>query len=46
TEKGITLRTPVKSISVTGRSTMGVRVIRLKQDDRVNSFGKIINSAD
>jgi len=46
TEKGVTLRTPVKSISITGRATMGVRVIRLKQDDRVNSFGKIINNGD
>ncbi len=35
TEAGIIIRTPTKSISLVGRNTQGVRVIKLKQGDQL-----------
>ena len=35
TSKGVMIRLPVKGISVIGRNTQGVRIIRLGKDDRV-----------
>ena len=41
TEKGITIRMPVKQISNVGRVTSGVRVIKLEDKDKVSSVAKI-----
>ncbi len=41
TAKGIVIRQPVKDISVVGRNTMGVRLIRLEQDDKLVSISRI-----
>jgi len=41
TEKGITIRMPVNQISVVGRNTSGVRVIKLDDKDKVSSVAKI-----
>jgi DNA gyrase subunit A len=38
---GQTIRIPVKDISVIGRNTMGVRIIRLKEGERVSSFALV-----
>ncbi len=35
TSKGVMIRLPVKGISLIGRNTQGVRIIRLAKDDRV-----------
>ncbi|MCK4510779.1 DNA gyrase subunit A, partial [bacterium] len=35
TSKGVMIRLPVKGISLIGRNTQGVRIIRLNKDDRV-----------
>ena len=40
-EKGIVIRTPVKDISVIGRNTQGVRVMKLDQGDKVITCTKI-----
>jgi len=41
TEKGIVIRMPVKNIRVMGRATQGVRVIKLKDDDKLSDFIRI-----
>ena len=41
TEKGITIRIPVNQISVIGRTTTGVRIIKLESNDKVSSVAKI-----
>jgi len=41
TEKGIVIRMPVKNIRVMGRVTQGVRVIKLKNDDKLSDFIRI-----
>ena len=41
TEKGIVIRLPVKGISVIGRNTQGVKVIKLDNNDKVSSVAKI-----
>jgi DNA gyrase subunit A len=38
---GQTIRIPVKDISVIGRNTQGVRIIRLKEGERVSSFALV-----
>ncbi len=45
-KKGIIIRVPVKGISTIGRNTQGVRLMRLKEDDRVVSAAKIINEEE
>ncbi len=35
TKKGITIRTPVDQVSIIGRNTQGVRIIRLDENDEV-----------
>ncbi|MFH0868199.1 MAG: DNA gyrase subunit A [Candidatus Woesearchaeota archaeon] len=42
TKKGITIRMPVSQISVIGRTTQGVRLIRLEADDKLVSVAKIV----
>ncbi|MEK6907115.1 MAG: DNA gyrase C-terminal beta-propeller domain-containing protein, partial [Nanoarchaeota archaeon] len=41
TNKGITIRTPIKGISVVGRNTQGVKIIKLDNNDKVSSIAKI-----
>lgn len=41
TKKGIVIRTPVKNIRVMGRATQGVRVIKLKEGDRVSDLTRV-----
>lgn len=42
TEKGMVVRVPVKDIRTTGRSTQGVRLMKLEQGDVVTSVAKIV----
>lgn len=42
TKKGMAIRTPVKGISVIGRNTQGVRVMRLESDDKLVSIGRVV----
>ncbi|HLR65198.1 MAG TPA: DNA gyrase subunit A [Pseudogracilibacillus sp.] len=41
TVAGVLIRIPVDSISITGRSTQGVRLIRLQEDEAVATVAKI-----
>ncbi|MFH1451796.1 MAG: DNA gyrase subunit A [archaeon] len=41
TKKGIVIRTPVKNIRIMGRATQGVRVIKLKDSDKVSDLIRI-----
>ena len=42
TEKGILIRTKVKDIRVSGRSTQGVKIINLEKGDRLSTIARII----
>jgi DNA gyrase subunit A len=42
-QQGIIIRTAVKEISVIGRATQGVRVMKLEQGDKLVDIAKIIN---
>tara|TARA_Y100000310_G_scaffold328942_1_gene397938 strand:- start:93 stop:878 length:786 start_codon:yes stop_codon:yes gene_type:complete len=41
TKKGIVIRSPVKNIRVMGRATQGVRIIKLKEGDRVSDLVRV-----
>lgn len=41
TEKGLTIRLAVSSISVLGRATQGVRVINLREEDSIASVARV-----
>ena len=41
TDKGVMIRFNVKSVSTTGRSTMGVRLINLDDDAKVSTIAKV-----
>ena len=41
TKKGIAIRTPVKNIRVMGRAAQGVRIINLKDGDRVSDVARL-----
>jgi len=41
TQNGLTIRLAVSSISLLGRATQGVRVINLKDDDRIASVARV-----
>ncbi len=43
TLKGLTIRLAVSSISILGRATQGVRLINLKNEDRIASVARIVN---
>ena len=43
TQKGIVIRIPSHSISVIGRATQGVRIMKLEQDDKLVAVATIIN---
>jgi DNA gyrase subunit A len=40
-QNGVLVRTPVKDISVVGRNTQGVRLIRLEEGDRLSGLERI-----
>ena len=42
TEKGMVVRSPIKDIRSTGRSTQGVRLIKLEAGDKVATLAKIV----
>jgi len=42
TAKGMMVRMPVENISVIGRATQGVRLVRLKEGDRLNSLARVV----
>ncbi len=42
TKQGIVMRTAVKDISVIGRNTMGMRIMKLSDNDKVMSVAKIV----
>ena len=42
TQKGILIRTKVKDIRVSGRSTQGVKIINLEKNDRLSTIARII----
>ena len=44
-QKGIVLRISAKSISVIGRSTQGVRIMKLGEGDRLMSVATIANES-
>jgi len=46
TQKGMVVRIPIKEIRAIGRSTQGVRVIRLKDKDKVASVASIVKEED
>ncbi|HEB12161.1 MAG TPA: DNA gyrase subunit A [Actinobacteria bacterium] len=41
--EGVIIRVPVKSIPSTGRSTQGVRVMKLKKTDKVRAIARVVN---
>ncbi|HGY54346.1 MAG TPA: DNA gyrase subunit A [Caldithrix abyssi] len=45
TEKGIVIRQNVEDISVIGRNTQGVRLIRLDENDKVSDVAKVMLTA-
>ncbi len=45
-KKGIAMRTSAKGISVIGRNTQGMRLMRLKDDDKVVGTTKIMNEQE
>ena len=42
TEKGMIVRSPIKDIRATGRSTQGVRLMKLDKGDKIASIAKIV----
>jgi len=45
-KNGMMVRIPVKDIRIQGRSTMGVRIMRLNEGDKVVSVAKIVENND
>jgi len=43
TEQGMIIRVPVSSISPKGRNTMGMRIVRLEESDRVVAAVKVVD---
>ena len=46
TSQGITIRLPIDNISVIGRNTQGVRLVRLGEGDKLASIARIIKEAN
>jgi DNA gyrase subunit A len=46
TEKGITVRMPVKGVRRVGRNTQGVRLLQLDQGDRLISVARVVPDQD
>jgi len=45
TKKGVIIRTNVKGISKVGRNTLGVRIMKLKEGDKVTSVARVLNGS-
>ncbi|MEM4152780.1 MAG: DNA gyrase subunit A [Candidatus Pacearchaeota archaeon] len=46
TAKGMVIRVPCKDIRVMGRNTQGVRIIKLRQDDKVTDVVKVMEETE
>ena len=44
--KGMVIRMPVQGISLQGRATMGVRVMRLKESDKIAAIARLVGSIE
>ena len=44
--KGMVIRMPVQGISVLGRATMGVRLMKLKEGDEVTAVARLVGKAE
>jgi DNA gyrase subunit A len=42
TEKGITIRLPVKDVSIIGRNAQGVRLVRLEEGDKLAAIATVV----
>ncbi|MDD5449324.1 MAG: DNA gyrase C-terminal beta-propeller domain-containing protein [Candidatus Omnitrophica bacterium] len=42
TEKGMIVRCAIKDIRATGRSTQGVRLMKLEAQDKISSIARVI----
>lgn len=45
-KNGIIIRVPVRGVSIIGRNTQGVRIMRLKEDDKVVACAKVIHESE
>lgn len=45
-DNGVIIRTPVKDISLISRSTLGVKIMKLKEDAKIVSIAKVVNSEE
>jgi DNA gyrase subunit A len=45
-KEGMSVRVPVKDIRIQGRNTMGVRIMRLNEGDKVVSVAKIVENGE
>jgi DNA gyrase subunit A len=46
TEKGITIRLPVKDVSIIGRNAQGVRLVRLEDGDKLAAIATVIKEEE
>ncbi len=46
TKEGVVIRINVSSISVVGRNSQGVRIIKINEDDKVSSIGTVVNEEE
>jgi DNA gyrase subunit A len=46
TEKGITIRLPVKDVSIIGRNAQGVRLVRLDEGDKLAAIATVVKEDD
>jgi DNA gyrase subunit A len=46
TEKGITIRQPVKDVSIIGRNAQGVRLVRLEDGDKLAAIATVIKEEE
>lgn len=44
--KGMVIRMPVQGISLQGRATMGVRMMKLKENDKVTAVAKLVGQTE
>jgi DNA gyrase subunit A len=46
TEKGMTIRLPVKDVSIIGRNAQGVRLVRMEEGDKLAAIATVIKEED
>ena len=46
TEQGITIRLPVKDVSVIGRNVQGVRLVRLEEGDKLAAIASVVKEEE